>query len=64
MLFSGDTLFKNAHGRCDLPTGSINSIINSIQQKLFSLPDDVVVYPGHGISTTILEEKQNQDFEY
>lgn len=64
MLFSGDTLFKNTHGRCDLPTGSLTSIINSIKQKLFNLPDDVVVYPGHGVPTTILEEKQNQDFEY
>ena len=64
ILFSGDTLFKNAHGRCDLPTGNVTSIISSIRQKLFNLPDEVVVYPGHGATTTILEEKQNQDFEY
>ena len=63
VLFSGDTLFKNTHGRCDLPTGNINSIVNSIKQKLFNLPDEVTVYPGHGMPTTILEEKQNQDFE-
>ena len=64
MLFSGDTLFKNTHGRCDLPTGDITAIIRSIQFKLFNLSDKTVVYPGHGFTTTIFEEKQSQNFEY
>lgn len=51
-LFSGDTLFRLSIGRTDLPGGSMFMIINSLRQ-LCQLPDDVVVYPGHGPSTTI-----------
>lgn len=57
MLFSGDTLFRGTWGRTDLPTGSINDIMNSIINKLLVLPDDTIVYPGHGKSTMIKEEK-------
>lgn len=57
MLFSGDTLFRGAWGRTDLPTGSLNDIMNSITNKLLVLPDETIVYPGHGKSTMIKEEK-------
>ena len=57
MLFSGDTLFKGMWGRTDLPTSSFNDIIASISNKLLVLPDETIVYPGHGISTRIVEEE-------
>ena len=57
MLFSGDTMFHGTWGRCDLPTGSFEEIIKSITEKLLKLPDDTIVYPGHGKSTMIKEEK-------
>ncbi len=57
MLFSGDTIFRGTWGRTDLPTGSLNDIINSITDKLLILPNDTIVYPGHGKSTMIREEK-------
>ncbi len=57
MLFSGDTIFRGTWGRTDLPTGSLNDIINSITDKLLILPDETIVYPGHGKSTMIKEEK-------
>ena len=57
LLFSGDTLFRGAWGRTDLPTSSFTDIISSITNKLIVLPDDTIVYPGHGKSTMIKEEK-------
>lgn len=57
MLFSGDTLFKGTWGRTDLPTSSFPDIIASITNKLATLPDDTIVYPGHGHSTRIKEEE-------
>lgn len=62
VLFSGDTLFAGTIGRTDLPGGSFDDIVKSIQEKLFVLDDDVVVYPGHGPSTTIGKEKQTNIF--
>ncbi len=58
VVFTGDTLFKNAYGRVDLPT-STNEIKHSIVEKLFTLDDDVVVYPGHGESSTIGYERKH-----
>lgn len=59
-LISGDTLFELSIGRTDLPGGSHSQIIASIKNKLFVLPDDTLVYPGHGPVTTIgIEKKQN-----
>ncbi len=57
MLFSGDTLFRGTWGRTDLPTSSFENIISSITNKLMVLPDETIVYPGHGRSTMIELEK-------
>lgn len=57
LLFSGDTLFRGTWGRTDLPTSSFESIIDSITKKLLILPNETIVYPGHGKSTLIKEEK-------
>ena len=61
-LIGGDVLFKQSIGRYDLPGGDLNTLLNSIKQKLFVLPDDVVVYPGHGPETTIGYEKKFNPF--
>lgn len=58
VLFSGDTLFAESLGRTDLPSGSMSAIIHSIAEKILVLPDDIMVYPGHGDATTIAHEKQ------
>ncbi len=58
-LFSGDTLFKFGYGRVDLPNGNFSDIYNSIVEKLFVLPGGIIVYPGHGMSTTIMDEIRN-----
>lgn len=61
-LISGDTLFELSIGRTDLPGGDHAQIIQSIREKLYSLPDDTVVFPGHGPSTSIGMEKKNNPF--
>ncbi|WP_210486842.1 MBL fold metallo-hydrolase [Rufibacter aurantiacus] len=61
-LIGGDVLFNRSIGRTDLPGGDYNTLIQSIRTKLFSLPDEVTVYPGHGPSTTIGEEKAGNPF--
>jgi len=58
-LFSGDTLFKRSIGRCDLPTGNGKILENSIKNIIYKMEEDIVVYPGHGESTTIGYEKKN-----
>lgn len=62
MLISGDTLFQESVGRTDFPTGSMSALVRSIKEKLFVLPDETKVYPGHGDSTTIGHEKQYNPF--
>ena len=57
-IISGDVLFERSIGRTDLPGGDQQTLINSIKQKLFVLPEDVVVYSGHGDETTIGSEKK------
>lgn len=57
VLFSGDTLFEESLGRTDFPTGNMQQIVASIAEKLFVLPEDIMVYPGHGNPTTIGHEK-------
>ena len=60
VLFSGDTLFAGSCGRTDLATGNMQDIINSIRNVLMKLPDETMVLPGHGPSTSIgIERKQN-----
>ena len=56
-LFSGDTLFKGTRGRTDLKTGSEREILWSIKDKLLELPENTIVYPGHGATTIIKDEK-------
>ena len=62
VLFSGDTLFQQSIGRTDLPGGSYEQLVGSIRSKLFVLPDDVPVHPGHGPPTTLGEEKRFNPF--
>ncbi len=57
LLFSGDTVFRRTWGRTDLPTGSFADIIKSITNKLMILPEDTIIYPGHGKSTMVKEEE-------
>lgn len=59
ILVSGDTLFNESVGRTDFPTGNTRTLLNSIRDRLFVLPDDVEVYPGHNDPTTIGYEKVN-----
>jgi len=61
-LIGGDVLFYESIGRTDLPGGDFNTLINSIRTQLFTLPDDVVVYPGHGMETRIGYEKMFNPF--
>lgn len=62
ICITGDVLFSESIGRTDLWGGDYETLIDSIEKKLFQLPDDVVIYPGHGISSTIGYEKQNNPF--
>lgn len=59
ILFSGDTLFRQGIGRTDLPGGSYSQIVSSIRTRLFTLPADTLVLPGHGPETTIAAETGN-----
>lgn len=61
-LLGGDVLFENSIGRSDLPGGNFNTLIQSIQEKFFTLPDDVTVYCGHGEETSVGFEKRTNPF--
>jgi glyoxylase-like metal-dependent hydrolase (beta-lactamase superfamily II) len=62
IIFVGDTLFAGSIGRTDFPNGDMKKLIEGIKHKLFVLPDDTVVYPGHGPETTIGHEKTDNPF--
>ena len=57
LVFTGDTFFSGSWGRTDLPTGNFVEIMNSISNRLMVLPDETIVYPGHGKVTMISDEK-------
>lgn len=61
-IFSGDTLFQRSIGRTDLPGGNYQQILTSIREKLYTLDEELVVFPGHGDPTTIMEEKYENPF--
>jgi hydroxyacylglutathione hydrolase len=61
-LISGDVLFYNSIGRTDLPGGNYQTLIDSIRHKIFTLPDDVTVFPGHGPNTSVGFEKRTNPF--
>ncbi len=62
LLIGGDVLFRESIGRSDLPGGNPETLLKSIREQLFVLPDDVAVFPGHGSSTTIGHEKLHNPF--
>lgn len=62
LLFAGDVLFQRSIGRTDLPGGNQDQLFKSIREKLYVLPDSVIVLPGHGPETTIGEEKRGNPF--
>ncbi|MCU7205053.1 MBL fold metallo-hydrolase [Turicibacter sp. TA25] len=62
MVFTGDTLFKQSIGRTDFIYGNHQQLVTGIRQKLLTLPDDTLVYPGHGDCTTVADEKRNNPF--
>ena len=62
VVFSGDTLFNFGIGRTDFPGGSYERLMTSIREKLMVLPDETIVYPGHGPSTTIGDERRRNPF--
>jgi glyoxylase-like metal-dependent hydrolase (beta-lactamase superfamily II) len=61
-LINGDCLFENSIGRTDLPGGNHQQLINSIKNQIFQLPDETLVYCGHGNETTIKTEKSSNPF--
>jgi len=61
-VFTGDALFNQSIGRTDLPGGDLDTLIRSITDRLFSLADDTIVYPGHGSETSIGDEKLTNPF--
>lgn len=62
-VITGDTLFRGTYGRTDFAGGDERAIFRSIREKLLTLPEDVIVYPGHGPSTTIKTERNNPLFQ-
>jgi glyoxylase-like metal-dependent hydrolase (beta-lactamase superfamily II) len=61
-VFTGDALFNQSIGRTDLPGGDLDTLMRSITERLFSLDDDTIVYPGHGPETNIADEKLANPF--
>ena len=61
-VLSGDTLFAGSIGRTDFPGGSLDQLLHGVETKLLTLPDDTLVYPGHGEMTTIGQERRTNPF--
>ncbi len=61
-VFVGDVLFQGSIGRTDLPGGDFDTLIRSIERELLSLPDDTIVYSGHGLETTVGRERRHNPF--
>ncbi|MCF7873889.1 MAG: MBL fold metallo-hydrolase [Candidatus Omnitrophica bacterium] len=61
-LFSGDTIFYQAVGRTDIPLASGQELNKSIKEKILVLPDETIIYPGHGLSSTLAHEKKHNPF--
>lgn len=62
VVFGGDVLFQGSIGRCDLPGGDQELLVGGIRTKLFSLPDETIVYPGHGPTTTVGRERRSNPY--
>jgi hydroxyacylglutathione hydrolase len=62
VIFTGDSLFAGSIGRSDLPGGDHEQLMTNIRERLFTLPPDTIVYPGHGPETTIREEIRSNPF--
>ncbi len=62
LVFTGDALFKESIGRTDFPKGSLNELLTGVRNNLFTLPEDTIVYPGHGPATTIGYERKYNPF--
>ncbi len=62
LMFVGDTLFRDGEGRTDLPGGSWEQLLHSIQTQIFSRPDTLLLYPGHGPTTTVGRAKQDNPY--
>lgn len=62
VLFSGDTIFRESVGRCDLEGGSFTELVNSIETKIYTLPEETQILPGHGKPTTVGWEKLHNSY--
>jgi len=62
VLFAGDLIFQGSIGRTDFPGGSLESLLQGVREKIFTLPGDTVIYPGHGPQTTVESEKKHNPF--
>ncbi len=62
VLFSGDTIFAQSIGRTDLPGGNLGTLLKSIKKRIMTLPNETIIYPGHGPKTTVLKEKTSNQF--
>lgn len=61
--FVGDTIFRGSYGRTDLPGGSTRDLMRTIKNVVLTLPDDTILFPGHGVSTTVAEEHKNWEID-
>ena len=61
-LIGGDVIFNGGIGRTDVPGGNLTTLLQSIQIKVFTLPNETIIYSGHGETTTVGFEKQNNSF--